>query len=83
MMKTTEKKIGMASSKINLECRTPESPVPPAAKQSALRITEHPATTEFPAPLLQNSQQSFDVPDRYAKQIKLQREWEERIECLN
>ena len=32
---------------------------------------------------LQNSQQSFDVLDRYAKQIRLQRIWEEKIERLN
>ena len=27
--------------------------------------------------------QSFDVPDRYSKQIWLRREWEEKIEWLN
>ena len=57
--------------------------MPPVAKHSTLRITEHPATTEVPSPEPQNSQQSFDVPNRYAEQIKLEREWEERIEHLN
>ena len=34
-------------------------------------------------PQSQNNQQSFDIPDRYAEQIKLRKEWEERIERLN
>ena len=37
--------------------------------------------------ILQNLQpswtQSFDVPDRYAQQIHLRREWEEKMEKLN
>ena len=37
----------------------------------------------FQCPQLQKSQQSFDVPDRYAEQIKLRKEWEERIKHLN
>ena len=33
----------------------------------------------------QNTQhpQSFDVPDRYSEQIRLRREWEEKMEHLN
>ena len=27
--------------------------------------------------------QSFNVPDRYSEQIRLRREWEEKMECLN
>ena len=42
-----------------------------------------PQPQSFQYPQLQNSQQSFDVPDRYAKEIKLRREWEERIRCSN
>ena len=34
-------------------------------------------------PLLQNSQQSFDIPNKYAEQIKLRKEWEEGIQRLN
>ena len=37
----------------------------------------------FQGPQLQNSQQSFDIPGRYAKQIRLQKEWEEKIKRLN
>ena len=37
-----------------------------------------PKNTQHPQP--QNSQQSFDVPDRHAEQIKLRKEWEEIIE---
>ena len=37
----------------------------------------------FQCPQPQNSQQSFDIPDRYAEQIRLQKEWEERIKRLN
>ena len=48
--------------------------------------TPAPATTQpqsFQHLQPQNSQQSFDIPDRYTKQIKLRREWEEKIEQLN
>ena len=33
----------------------------------------------------QNTQhlQSFDVPNRYSEHIRLRREWEEKMECLN
>ena len=27
--------------------------------------------------------QTFDVPDQYLEQIRLRREWEEKMECLN
>ena len=44
-----------------------------------------PQTQDYQVP--QNSQctqtQSFDVPDRYADQIHLRREWEEKMEKLN
>ena len=35
----------------------------------------HPHNTQHP--------QSFDVPDRYSEQIRLRREWDEKMECLN
>ena len=33
----------------------------------------------------QNTQhlQSFDVPNRYSEQIRLRRQWEEKMECLS
>ena len=37
----------------------------------------------FQHPQPQNRQQSFDIPDSYAEQIRLQKEWEERIKRLN
>ena len=27
--------------------------------------------------------QTYDVPDRYSEQIRLRREWDEKMECLN
>ena len=51
---------------------SPEYPVPPAPK-----------TFSAPSHNCRNSQQSFDIPDRYAEEIKLGREWEEKIERLN
>ena len=39
--------------------------------------------TQCPKPQNNWHSQSFDVPDRYAEQIRLRREWEERTECLN
>ena len=27
--------------------------------------------------------QSYDVPDKYTEQIRLRREWDEKMECLN
>ena len=26
---------------------------------------------------------SYDIPDRFAQQLKLEREWNEKMECLN
>ena len=36
-------------------------------------------------PQPQNTQhpQSLNVPDRYSEKIRLKREWEEKIQCLN
>ena len=33
----------------------------------------------------QNTQhlQAYDVPDRYSEQIRLRREWDKKMECLN
>ena len=44
---------------------------------------QHPQPQNVQHPQPQNSQQSFDIPNRYAEQIKLRKEWEERIEQLN
>ena len=40
-----------------------------------------PQNPQHPQP--QNSQQSFDIWNRYAEQIKLRKEWVERIKRLN
>ena len=47
--------------------------------------TQHPQPQSTQHPQHQNTQhpQSFDVPDRYSEQIRLRKEWEEKIECLN
>ena len=44
--------------------------------------TQQPQSQNIQCPQPQNTQhsQSFDVPDRYPKQIQLRREWEEKIE---
>ena len=44
---------------------------------------QYPEMQNFQHPQLQNSQQSFDIMDRYAKQIRLWKEWEEKIKRLN
>ena len=62
----------------NTQCPQPQTLQCPQPQNN-----QHPETQNFQHSPLQNSQQSFDVPDRYAKQIKLQNEWEERIERLN
>ena len=47
--------------------------------------TQHPQSQNTQHPQPQNSQhpQSFDVPDRYYEQIRLRKDWEEKIESLN
>ena len=58
---------------------------PPATEHSMPLATEHSATqhpqqnSQHPQP--QNNQQSFDVPDIYAEQIHLRKEWEEKWKC--
>ena len=42
-----------------------------------------PQNAQQPQPQNNQNSQSFDIPDRYAEQIKLREEWEERIERLN
>ena len=50
-----------------------------------MQDSQQPQTQDYEVP--QNLQctwtQSFDIPDRYAKQICLRREWEEKMEKLN
>ena len=47
--------------------------------------TQHHQSQNTQQPQPQNTQhpQSFDVLDRYSEQIRVRREWEEKIECLN
>ena len=49
--------------------------------------TQHPQTRNTHCPQPQNFQhsqsQTFDVPDRYSDQIRLHKEWEEKMEKLN
>ena len=45
--------------------------------QQAERSTKKSPSTNAQYP------QSFDVPDRYSEQIRLRREWDEKMECLN
>ena len=42
-----------------------------------------PQNVQCPQPQNKQNSQSFDVPNRYAEQIKLRKEFEERIERLN
>ena len=54
------------------------------SNRQAEQLRNHcPQNTQHPQ--LQNTQhpQSFDVPDRYSEQIRLRREWEEKMEHLN
>ena len=41
-------------------------------RQSSPKITKHKTVS-----------QSFDVPDRYSEQIRLRKEWDEKMEHLN
>ena len=44
---------------------------------------QYPQNTQHPQSQNIQHLQSFDVPDRYCEQIRLRREWEEKMECLN
>ena len=57
--------------------------MPLATKCSAEYLAPPAPKPSVPHPQLQDSQQSLDIPDRYAEQIKLRREWEEKIGRLN
>ena len=54
-------------------------------QQLQMQGLQFPQTQNYQEP--QNFQctwlQTFDVPDRYSNQLKLHREWEEKIERLN
>ena len=68
----------------NLQCPQPQKPQHP--QQLNIQHSESQNIQQlhsFQHPQPQNKQKSFNVPDSYAKQIKLTTEWEERIECLN
>ena len=56
---------------------------PPKIFRPQTQNLQHPQPQNVQHPQLQNSQQSFEVPNRYAEQIKLREEWEERINRLN
>ena len=68
-------------------------PSPKTLRNPSPKNTQHPHPQNMQQPQSQNTQcpqpqnnqqsQSIDVPDRYAEQITLRREWEERIEHLN
>ena len=67
---------------------TPELPASPAQHpqlQNVQQDTHCPQLQNFqhPQPQQQDTEKSFDIPDRYAEQIKFRREWEEKIERLN
>ena len=55
------------------------------AQQLQPQNAQHPQSQHTQCSQPQNNQNSqlFDIPDRYAEQIKLRKEWEERIERLN
>ena len=84
-MRKTTKRTRMVICRTNQEC-TPKilnahSHKPfSAPNHRTINILRHKA---FSTPSHRIIQQSFDVPDRYAKQIKLQKESEERIKRLN
>ena len=81
------RKIGMAVCRESNQGCAHKISAPPAPKYSAPPAPKYsvaPAPKILSAPSHRTiSSQSFDVPDRYAEQIRLGREWEERIECLN
>ena len=62
-----------------------QCPQPKNAQQPQPQNTEHPQSQHTQHPQSQNYQnsQSFDIPYKYTEQIKLRKEWEERIERLN
>ena len=62
----------------NLQCPQPQTLQHPQSQGS-----QHAEKQKFQYPKLQNNQKSFDIPERYAEQIRLQTEWEEKIERLN
>ena len=45
--------------------------------------SQYPENTQHPQSQNTPHLQSFDVPYRYSEQIRLRREWEEKMECLN
>ena len=47
--------------------------------QNALQPQPQPQNTQCPQPQNNQHSQSFDIPDRYAEQIRLRREWEEEL----
>ena len=44
-------------------------------RQENQQRTHYPQGTQHP--------QAYDIPDRFYQQIKLEKEWNEKIECLN
>ena len=69
---------GIVIYNINQEC------IPKNSAASALATVTTTATaTKLLVPPVQNNQQSFNILDRYSKQIRLQKELEEKIERMN
>ena len=95
MKKNMEKRNGMAVYKISQECvplniqpQTTQNSQPQNLQHPQPQTLQHPQSqssqcAEKQNPQLHNNQNSFDIPDRYAEQLKLWREWEEKIERLN
>ena len=58
---------------------TTKHSAPPAANAQQ----PQPQNPQCPQPQNNQNSQSFDIPDRYTEQIKVRKEWEERIERFN
>ena len=88
-----QKKTGMASIKSNSSKPTKTFkykihskrilPKPKTQDKFNIRTLSTPKTTRYPQNPQPTQTQSFNVLDRYAEQIHLRREWEEKMERLN
>ena len=68
------------------QCPQPQNMQQPQAQDTQCpqpQNAQHPQSQLCPKPQNNQNSQSSDVPDRYAKRIRLRREWEERIKRLN
>ena len=69
----------------NFRCQVFSTPDPELSKTTRFTtLPEHEIHSTLQPQNFQNSQsQTLDVPDRYSDQIRLHREWEEKLERLN